>query len=97
MSKPWLSAEANGRWLGTVECTACASPATYKTKRLCRRCYDRVRLHGFAVGPIIGKVTGFMCSVPGCTRAVKGYNLCSAHYSWERRNLDLSALPGHHT
>jgi hypothetical protein len=61
--------EGNGKWMGDVKCTACAEPAVYKTKRLCKRCYTRVDNIGFAVGPVFPGRANWKSAVKEIRRA----------------------------
>lgn len=87
MAKPWLSGTANGKYLGEVLCSACNEPALYKTKRLCRRCYDRQRQTGVVIGPprSTNQPQFPECQAQNCSKPVKGLGMCQRHYSQYRR------------
>jgi hypothetical protein len=91
MAKPWLEGAANGRYMGEIMCTACNSRwAHYKTAKLCRRCYDRQRQTGSAVGPakaMGGNPQYDECVALDCHKPVKGLGMCNTHYSQYRRML----------
>lgn len=86
-----------------VTCHVCGEVAKYRVKRLCARCYQRLKRNGDL--ELHTREQRF-CIVDGCDKPVKAYDLCVKHWrrvqakgdvsdgKWDRRGSDRCSVPG---